>query len=147
MTTHHPLGRIVRDEDGVALLFERRLGHPPERVWRALTESDQLRHWLPADIVGAREEGAPVLVTFWDDVAQRYAIDEPVMTGRILTWDPPRRFVWLWDDELLTFDLTPVDGGTDLALTVRVGTKAPAADKVAAGYHVCLDQLAALVDT
>jgi len=148
MTATQPLGEILRDDDGrVGLRFERTLSHPPERVWRALTESDQLRHWMPCDIVGPREQGAEVMVPFWDDVAAKYAIEDPILTGRIVTWDPPSRFVWEWDDELLTFVLEPDGAGTRLILTVRIGTKAPGAGLVAAGYHVCLDQLGALVDT
>jgi len=37
----HPLGEIVRHGNGTtSLRFERLLARPPERVWRALTESD-----------------------------------------------------------------------------------------------------------
>jgi uncharacterized protein YndB with AHSA1/START domain len=143
----HPLGEILRDGGGYALRYERRLSHQPERVWRALTESDQLRHWFPADIVGPREEGAELVVPFWDDVAAKYSIEKPVLTGRIVTWDPPHRFAWLWDDELLTFDLDALDGGTRLTLTVRLSPSGPGADNVGAGYHVCLDQLVVLVET
>jgi uncharacterized protein YndB with AHSA1/START domain len=143
----HPLGQILRDGEGLGLRFERDLAAPPERVWRALTDSDQLRYWMPCDLVGAREEGADVTVPFWDDVAARYEIAEPVLTGRIVIWDPPRRFVWIWDDELLTFDLEPTEGGTRLTLTVRLGTSSPGAASAGAGYHTCLDQLVALVET
>lgn len=143
----HPLGQIRRDADGVSLRFERELGHPPERVWRALTESDQLRHWMPCDIVGPREAGADIVVPFWDDVAEKYAIEEPILSGRIVTWDPYETFAWEWDDELLTYELEPSRSGTRLVLVVRLGTKGPGADKVGAGYHTCLDQLVALVET
>ncbi|MEZ5176774.1 MAG: SRPBCC family protein [Acidimicrobiales bacterium] len=147
MTPTHPLGQIVRDDAGVSLRFERHLTHPPARVWRALTESDQLRHWFPADIVGPREEGAEVVVPFWDDVAAKFSIDDPVLTGRIVTWDPPHRFAWEWEDEVLTYDLEPLEGGTRLTLQVRIGSRSPGADQVGAGYHMCLDQLVTLVET
>jgi uncharacterized protein YndB with AHSA1/START domain len=148
MSPTHPLGEILRtDGRATGLRFERRLMHPPQRVWWALTESDELRHWFPADIVGERRAGAEVVVTFWDDVAEKHAIADPVLTGRILTWDPPRRFVWSWDDEILTFDLVPDGGGTILTLEVQLGSNGPGADLVGAGYHVCLDQLVALVET
>jgi len=143
----HPLGQIKRGSDGVSLHFERHLSHPPERVWRALTASDQLRHWMPCDIVGPREAGADVVVPFWDDVAAKYSIEDPVLTGRIITWDPYRTFAWQWDDELLTYELEPSPAGTRLTLVVRLGTKGPGADKVGAGYHTCLDHLVALVET
>lgn len=147
MTPRHPLGQILRDGAGFGLRFERQLAHPPERVWRALTESDQLRHWMPCDIVGPREQGALVMVPFWDDVAAKYGLADPVLTGRIVAWDPPRRFAWRWDDELLTFDLAASDDGTRLTLTVRLGSAGPGPAPVGAGYHVCLDQLVALVET
>jgi uncharacterized protein YndB with AHSA1/START domain len=143
----HPLGQIVRDSNGVSLHFERQLLHPPERVWRALTESDQLRYWMPCDIVGPREAGAEVMVPFWDDVAAKYSIEDPVLAGRIVTWDPTRCFAWEWDDELLSYELEPSPTGTRLTLTVRLGAKSPGAVKVGAGYHVCLDHLIALVET
>ena len=34
--------------------FTRRLDHPPERVWRALTEPDELKRWFPDTIVVER---------------------------------------------------------------------------------------------
>ena len=34
-------------EGGVALRFERALEHPPERVWRALSERAELSAWHP----------------------------------------------------------------------------------------------------
>lgn len=147
MTPRHPLGQILRDDDSLQLRYQRDLSHPPERVWRALTESDQLRHWMPCDIIGPRQAGAELSVVFWDDIADKHGIDEPVLTGRIVTWDPPRCFAWTWDDELLTFDLAPLDGGTRLTLTVRLSSKGPGAALAGAGYHTCLDQLVALVET
>ncbi|UMG93452.1 SRPBCC domain-containing protein [Nocardioides sp. TF02-7] len=64
MTTETPnaadrTGVLLRDGDRVGLRFERRLAHPPEKVWRALTESEHLRHWFPADIVGGAPQRRP----------------------------------------------------------------------------------------
>lgn len=144
----HPLGEIVRHSGGdTSLRFERRFARSPERVWRALTESDQLRHWMPCDIVGPREAGAEVAAPFWDDVVAKYCIEDAVLTGRIVTWNPPSAFGWAWDDELLTYHLEPTSTGTQLRLNVDLGSKGPEVHLVAAGYHMCLDQLCALVDT
>lgn len=144
----HPLGEIARHSNGAtSLRFERELARPPERVWRALTESDQLRHWMPCDIVGPREAGAEVAAPFWDDVVAKYGIEDTELTGRIVTWRPSSTFAWEWDDELLTYQLEPTPTGTQLKLNVDLGSKGPAVHLVAAGYHICLDQLCALVDT
>ena len=146
--TSQPLGDIVRHGNGdTSLRFERKLARPPERVWQALTESDQLRHWMPCDIVGPREAGAEVAAPFWDDIVAKYGIEDTVLTGRIVTWHPPSTFAWEWDDELLTYDLEPSPAGTQLKLNIDLGTKSPAVHLVAAGYHICLDQLCVLVDT
>ena len=144
----HPLGEIVRHSNGAtSLRFERQLARPTERVWRALTESDQLRHCMPCDIVGPREAGAEVTAPFWDDVVAKYGIEDAVLTGRIVTWRPPSTFAWEWDDELLTYQLEPTPTGTQLKLNIDLGSKGPDVHLVAAGYHICLNQLCALVDT
>jgi uncharacterized protein YndB with AHSA1/START domain len=141
----HPLGQLVRDGDRIGLRFERDLAHPPERVWRALTERDELRHWMPCDMVGERAAGAEIRLPFWPDVAAEHGIEQPDLPGRIITWDPPRTFVWMWDTDELRFELTPTDAGTRLVFTTWID-KTPGVELTAAGYHVCFDQLAALLD-
>src|SRR3954447_12743839 len=51
-------GRLEEHQGRWRLRFERRLAHPPERVWRAITEPDDLRAWFPFDIEGDRAAGA-----------------------------------------------------------------------------------------
>ncbi|HEY1133614.1 MAG TPA: hypothetical protein VGE77_03500 [Nocardioides sp.] len=75
------MGRVLRDGDRVGLRFRRELAHPRERVWRALTGSDDLRHWFPADVVGERVPGAALEVRFWDKNVEGYGIEEEVLTG------------------------------------------------------------------
>lgn len=146
MSDSDRLGRVLRDGDRIGLLFERDLDHPPERVWRALTDNDQLRHWLPGTIEGPREAGARVRVPFSDDVADKYAIEVRELDGQILAWEPPRLFSWMWDTDTLIFELTPTASGTHLRFTTWV-TQGPTLDQIAAGYHVCFDQLERLLDT
>ena len=38
-------------EDQPRLNFERRLSHPVDRVWRAITEPDELGQWFPSQVV------------------------------------------------------------------------------------------------
>ena len=144
-----PMGTISRgDDDRWVLRYERRLDHPREKVWRALTESEHLRHWMPADLVGERREGATLELPFWPETMEKYGdrIDTPVMHGEIRVWEPPSVFEWTWDVDVLRWELDPAGGGTHLTFTTWLGDPEIDASDPAAGYHFCLDQLAELLD-
>jgi uncharacterized protein YndB with AHSA1/START domain len=140
-----PLGTPLRSGERAGIRFERDLAHAPEKVWRAITESEHLRHWLPCDIVGERTAGAVVRLVFWPDHVERYAIDEPALPGAVRVWEPPRVFEWTWDTDVLRFELRPTDTGTHLTFTTWLG-EAEGLGQTAAGYHVCLEQLRHLLD-
>ena len=148
MTQEQPLGMIIRDGERFALRYERHLSHPREKVWRALTESEHLRYWLPTDLVGERRAGASIELPFWADHIERYGIETPVLRGEIRAWAPPELFEWTWDADVLRWELRPADGGTLLVFTTWLSDPdRDAAWGVAAGYHACLDALVELLDT
>ena len=144
--TEQPMGVPMFDEGRWAVRYERRLAHPPEKVWRAITEPEHLVHWLPADIVGERRAGAPIELRFWPAQLEKYDIADPVLPGEIREWDPPRLFEWTWDTDLLRFELEPDGDDTVLTFTTWFGDGDVAAG-AGAGYHLCLDELAELLDT
>ena len=43
-------GSYVTIDDTPTLSFERRLSHPVDRVWEAITEPDELQHWFPSKV-------------------------------------------------------------------------------------------------
>jgi uncharacterized protein YndB with AHSA1/START domain len=147
MSTDQPLAQYLRDGERPALRFERQLAHPPEKVWRALTESEHLQHWLPTDIVGDRRAGATIELPFWPAHVEKYAIPVASMPGRITVWDPPSVFEWEWATDLVRFELTPDGDGTTLVLTTWLSDEGGDPGNTAAGYHVCLDNLVELLDT
>jgi len=102
---------------------------------------------MPCDIVGERKEGADIEVPFWPAAIERYSIEEPVLYGKILAWDPYRVFEWTWDTDVLRWELVAVADGTLLTFTTWLGKDVDRAMNAAAGYHVCLDQLIELLDT
>ena len=139
------LGTLLPDG---GLRYVRRLGHAPEKVWRALTEGEHLVHWFPADIVGERRPGARLELPFWPAQVERYAIPEPVTYGELLAWEPPRLFELTWDADRLRWELEPHEGGTLLTLTTWLADTSPESlANAGAGYHVCLDRLRDLLDT
>lgn len=148
MTTTDHMGEIL-DGDPPVLRFVRHLRHRPEKVWRALTESEHLRAWLPCDIVGERTAGSAIRLPFWPEVAAKYDMaGDQALAGTINRWDPPRTFEWTWGADVIRFELEPTAAGTDLTLTTWVNEIPPTGvESVAAGYHVCLDHLGQLLDT
>ena len=102
--------------------------------------------------MGERRAGADVTLEFWPSHVQRYQIprDQIRLPGEIRVWDPPHVFEWMWDVDLMRFELSPERLGTRLVFTTWFGQpdahdNSPA--RRAAGYHICLDQLQELVES
>jgi uncharacterized protein YndB with AHSA1/START domain len=97
-----------------SLHFERVYPHPPERVWRALTEPELLERWLmPNDFapqVGHR-------FTFRTDPAPGF---DGVVHCEVLELEPPRRLAFTWQggplDTVVRFTLSPDAAGTRLQM-------------------------------
>ena len=142
------MGEVLRDGERVGLRYVRRFAHPVERVWSAITESDQLQFWMPCDIVGERRAGAEIKLPFWPAHVEKYQLEETTLTGRIEVWDPPTVFQWTWGDDILRFELNPTDGGTTMTFTTWLDSPdLDGAADAAGGYHVCLNALQLLLDT
>lgn len=144
------LGDLVREGDTVGLRFVRHFPHSIEHVWRALTDSDQLRSWMPIDIVGERRAGASITLPFWPGHVERYGIDEPVLSGEIRIWEPPTRFEWTWGGDVLLWELAEVADPQGTELTLTTWPEDPDLAGIvssAGGYHLCLAELSVLLDT
>jgi len=127
-------GTLTRRGERPELRFRRRLAHPPEAVWRALTEPDQLERWFPTTIDGERVAGAALSFSHRD-------VPLPPFDGEMLAYDPPRLLALRWGEDELRFELEPDgEGGTVLTLTDTIGELGKAA-RDGAGWHVCLDML------
>jgi len=79
---------------------------PPDEVWRALTEAEQLEEWFANDVeLDPREGGDGVFR--WDDGEERRA--------KVLVAEPGERLVLDWDDQgEVEFILEEVEEGTRL---------------------------------
>jgi uncharacterized protein YndB with AHSA1/START domain len=123
------------------LRFVRRLPHPPEKVWRALTEEEHLAAWYPTTIEGERRAGAPLRL--------RFRGEAEAMEGRMIVWDPPRLLEFEEEPdgrfdqgtERVRFELAPEGDGCVFTLTTRYDAVGKSA-RDAAGWHICLDLLA-----
>ena len=110
--------------------LERRLDHPIERVWRAVTEPAELARWFVAEANWKPELGE----TF----------EAAGSTGRITAYDPPRHFAWDWDIQSFSFELEPDGDGTRLVFThvfdPKLVERANAAGRLRAEVHLTDDK-------
>jgi uncharacterized protein YndB with AHSA1/START domain len=116
----NPVDTTARSQTD-AISFEFDLRHPPEKVWRALTDPVLLAEWLLPAIDFRLERGAAFTfrtqpVGGWDGVVQ----------CRITDIEPLRRLAYDWGvgglATVVTFTLTETASGTRLSL-VQSGFK------------------------
>lgn len=134
MDLNDELGTLERDGELCVLRYRRLLRQPPETVWRALTDDGHLAGWFPTTIEGERSPGAPLRFSFRENEA-------PPFAGEMLVVDPPSVLQLRWGDDVLRFEVAPKGSGSVLTLTVTFPEYGKAA-RDAAGWHVCLEQLA-----
>jgi len=132
-------GTVERTEDGrYVISFERRLTHPVDRVWAALTRPDELIAWWgDADI--ELEEGGRFDVRWLntDDDGNTAA-----MHATIAKLEPERLLVLDGDIHgRLRWELTPDGDGTLLSFRSTLELDPEFTTKVPAGWHFHLDAL------
>lgn len=124
-------GTLETIDGSPALRFERRLPHSPERVWRAVSEPDELRRWFVATVEWGPDPG---------EVFEAYG-----QRGEVTEVDPPRVLAWTWGDEHYRFDLSPDGEGCLLVFTHVFMDRALGAQH-ASGWEVYLTRLDAHLD-
>jgi uncharacterized protein YndB with AHSA1/START domain len=142
--TTHPADGTLETRDGRHVLrYERRLAHPVERVWAALTEPSELRGWLADADLELAEGGRVRLRWLNTDDEGNHAVAE----GAVTALDPPRLLeLDIEPHGLLRFELREDDGATALMLTVSVPAPNEQITLALAGWHVHLEHLADALD-
>ncbi len=143
-----PTGAVVPEGEKATLVFRRRLPHPPEVVWRALTDPSELSNWyMTKAVIDGREGGT---IDFFAGPSPLHVI------GRILTWKPPTVFEHEWkaapraelksgEDAIIRWELRRDGDGTILHLEHRKLNRETALG-FAPGTHSFLDRLQAQLD-
>jgi uncharacterized protein YndB with AHSA1/START domain len=125
--------RFLTGLDRPAILVDRRLRHPVQRVWEAITVPGLLAQWFPSE---AEFELRPGGTVTFDPDGEAY-------DGQVLTAEPPHRLEFTWEADRLEFTLTGAADGrtTDLTLVHAFDDLAGAAS-FATGWEGCLAALA-----
>jgi uncharacterized protein YndB with AHSA1/START domain len=130
---------VLQDHAGRSVLrFERILAHPPERVWQALSDRDELSAWHPTPF--ALEPTLGGVISY---VAARGAPAMPA--GEVTAYEPPRLLAHTWGEDSLRWEVRPHPAGSKLTLTHTFEDRFKAA-RDAAGWHLCLDALSSSLD-
>jgi uncharacterized protein YndB with AHSA1/START domain len=124
--------RLEENDGRPALRFERALPHPPERVWKALTDTREMFAWHPTPAEFEPRVGGRVL---WDP--DGHVADMP--ENEVTDWDPPRLLGYTWAKEgdrpdHLLWEVRPDDDGCVLVLTHTFDDRLKAA-RDGAGWH------------
>ena len=101
-----------------AVVVEREMPHPPEKIWRALTQSPLIEQWLMANdfrpVVGHRFTFRTTPMPHWNGVVD----------CEVLVVEPHQRLSYSWNtsgegaglNTVVTWTLTPTDGGTQVRM-------------------------------
>ncbi len=133
------LGRIEREPDEVAVVFDRHYATSPADLWQACTEPGRLARWF-APVTGDLRPGGEFTIHFDDD---------DVAHCRIVSCDPPRGLVWEWPigevQTVVTIEVGADSDGSRLTLR-HARLSAGQAAGYAAGWDTYVRFLDAHVD-
>jgi uncharacterized protein YndB with AHSA1/START domain len=119
------------------LTMTRELPHAIDSVWTKLTEPEELRKWSP--IVPDR-----ALSTVGPATAREHPDSDPV-DAEVLVSERPRELAHRWGPHVLRWTLAPTESGCRLTLQ-QTFDEPGHRGLFAAGWHVCLAVLTALLD-
>jgi uncharacterized protein YndB with AHSA1/START domain len=124
--------------DGRTVLrMERELAHPPEKVWRALTDPAELAHWYPALVEAELRLDGAISFRFEDEDSIGQELDN---TGVIRAYEPPRLLEFTWGSEVQRWEVEPTRSGCVLRLTSTYDDR-PGSASYTSGWILCLDAL------
>ena len=136
-----PTAATAAEGETVTVVVEREFAHPPEKLWRALTEPHLLAEWLMAGAV------APVVGHQFEMKA-----DWGTVACEVRDVEAGRRLAYTWDayslKSLVTFTLEPTAaGGTRLKMeqTGFRPNQTPFLEGARAGWPRFLENLDALL--
>jgi uncharacterized protein YndB with AHSA1/START domain len=97
-----------------SLVIEREMPHPPEKIWRALTQGPLIEEWLMKNDfqpqVGHRFSFRSTPVPGWDGV----------INSQVLVIEPNSRLSYSWGTmgtmSMVTWTLTPTKAGTHVRM-------------------------------
>ena len=129
---------VLKDGETWTLLVVRDLRHPPEKVWRAITDPAHLTEWAPFD--ADRNLGTPGPVKLFTAGTPTPQVSETSITRA----EEPKLLEYTWGGNGLRWELESQGTGTRLKLWHSIDRRYIAWG--AAGWHICFDVMDRLLD-
>ncbi len=139
----------------LALHLSRTVAASPARIFDAWTVADQLKRWTCPDPNAAVEVDIDLRAGGHYSIRMDAEGGPFTALGTYRVVDSPRRLVytWRWKEEthpmreetLVTVELVPVEGGTEIRLAHESFPTPSDVDGHEEGWKICLDRLADLV--
>ena len=124
---------VQKDGENWTLVLVRDLLHPPAKVWKALTNPEDLRQWAPFDSDRNLDSvGTAKLSTVG-------APTPHVTETRVKRADAPKSLEFSWGGGDIRWELEPKGDGTRLTLWAQIGRAWISMG--AAGWHISIDVL------
>jgi uncharacterized protein YndB with AHSA1/START domain len=123
--------------DSWTLILVRELRHPPEKVWKALTDPASLREWAPFDADRSLGTVGQVRLTTVGTPTPQTS------ESRVTRSDEPELLEYRWGDKDIRWQLEALGNGTRLTLWHNIDRGFISMG--AAGWHICLDVLERLL--
>ena len=131
------IAAISKTKEGHVARYERHLKHSPQKVWASLTENGQLAQWFPELRVQELRKGGIIKFDMQDGTS---------IEMEIIDFDLYSVLEYTWAKDRVRFELYPEPGGCKLLLIETITAITDHTPKDLAGWHVCLDVIAALLD-
>jgi uncharacterized protein YndB with AHSA1/START domain len=97
-----------------SVIVEKEFSHPPQKVWRALTESSLIEQWL------MKNDFQPVAGHSFNLRREPMANWNGVIDCQVLAIEPCKTLSYTWGalglESVVTFTLTPTDTGTHVRM-------------------------------
>ena len=136
--------QVRSDGEKRTLILVRELRHPREKVWQALTDPAQLHEWAPFDAdASLATPGATVKLTTVGAPTPRIT-ETRVTETKVTRADAPHLLEYNWGGFNMRWELESMGDGTRLTLWTNIGPRFISMG--AAGWHICFDVLAHLLD-
>ncbi|WP_394825253.1 SRPBCC family protein [Pendulispora albinea] len=139
-------GEVIIDGERATLAFERRIAHPIQDVWTAITDPAERAAWFGPSRIDPKVGGAVEMTADGPPAPPEIRAG----TGTVTVWEPPRVFEFTWfqkiiGETVMRYELT-ADGDATILRYLHRGLRVRDAQGYIPGSHAYLDRLEAQLD-